>query len=58
MGNFVKGERSGYGSFVWNGKYEYEGEFKNGQLDGEGIFKFKGKVYAGTWAKGTELRIS
>lgn len=25
VGDFVKGERSGYGNFVWNGKYEYEG---------------------------------
>lgn len=43
---------------MWNGKYEYNGQFKNGQLDGEGTFKFKGKVYAGTWAQGTELRIA
>lgn len=42
----------GFGKIVWIDGKEYEGHWKNNQMDGKGIFKWPdGRVYEGDYVK-------
>ena len=52
LGNWEGGERNGIGLYFWKTGEEYEGEWKNDQMNGRGILKKKGKVYNVRFEKG------
>lgn len=44
------GKKNGKGKLYLKNQSEYEGEFKNDQFCGFGIYKFfDGKIYKGNW---------
>ena len=49
-GNFLNGQRSGYGIFKWKSGEKFEGEFKNGFRDGNGtVYYANGDIYQGNF---------
>merc|ERR1712039_969025 len=52
-GQFVHGARHGVGKYMSGaGELIYEGEFRKGKMDGEGIYHYaNGRVYAGQWSQ-------
>ena len=51
-GYFTKGHREGYGRVLNHGNNVYEGDFKNGKLEGEGICIERGIKYKGMFKNG------
>ncbi|GMI21647.1 hypothetical protein TeGR_g8081 [Tetraparma gracilis] len=54
VGTYKDGIREGSGSMTYPNGDSYEGEWKNGQMEGEGTYMYKtsGDVYSGTFVGG------
>ena len=49
-GDFLKGEITGFGYYVFSNKNTYKGEFLNGKMNGKGIYKWaNGNIYEGEY---------
>ena len=51
-GQLENGKPNGLGVLIYPNGWKYVGEFKDGQLNGQGTETFSGKVYTGEWVKG------
>ncbi|MBX4271115.1 MORN repeat-containing protein [Clostridium estertheticum] len=50
VGNSVDGKRQGKGKFTWKNGDEYDGEWLNDKMSGEGTFSYKSKdLYVGNY---------
>lgn len=44
-GDLVEGKRHGKGKMVYDSGNTYEGEFKDGNFDGKGVYSWNGKLF-------------
>mmetsp|Transcript_22989 Transcript_22989/g.20881 ORF Transcript_22989/g.20881 Transcript_22989/m.20881 type:complete len:230 (-) Transcript_22989:113-802(-) len=53
-GNYVDGQKTGYGKMIYPNGDIYEGEWLENLMNGEGSYTYKksGDIYSGTWIKG------
>ena len=56
-GFFIRGRREGYGRVIYEDNSVYEGNFKNGMLEGEGICIERGIKYKGMFKNGKKSGI-
>ena len=50
FGYFIKSDKNGYGTQIWDDKSKYEGEWKDNEFSGYGIYYFPdGRKYIGEW---------
>ena len=51
LGYFIRGEKNGYGKQIWDDMATYEGEWKDDDFNGFGIYYYKNeeKKYIGEW---------
>jgi hypothetical protein len=52
IGNYVNNKKNGQGKLILGGQNVYEGNFKNGEYDGIGVFKNKNYIYKGGFIAG------
>jgi 1-phosphatidylinositol-4-phosphate 5-kinase len=50
-GDYVAGKFNGRGKYIWKNKTQYVGDFRNGFMEGEGIWKSKKDSYKGQYYK-------
>ena len=49
-GDYINGEKNGYGVLEMTDGSRYEGQFRDNQINGQGTFKWKdGRSYTGSW---------
>jgi hypothetical protein len=56
-GEFYKNDRSGHGKCIWPSGVEYEGEWKDDNIHGNGVLdarKLDNKIYFGPWDQGVQ----
>ncbi|CAK64613.1 unnamed protein product (macronuclear) [Paramecium tetraurelia] len=49
VGNFMEDKRCGYGEIVWSDKAIYKGYWRDGLMDGEGVYQYDQLILKGNW---------
>ncbi|CAD8204239.1 unnamed protein product [Paramecium pentaurelia] len=49
IGNFMEDKRNGYGQIIWPDKAIYKGYWRDGLMDGEGVYQYDQLILKGNW---------
>jgi hypothetical protein len=52
LGKIANGKRNGHGKLILPDESQYEGNFKNNEFDGYGVYKCKSYIYSGDFVEG------